>query len=63
MIKAFNRDIPLQALFDAPTVAQMAEVIDRHKEKPIDNEELARLLNEAEAMSEEEAQKLLDKKN
>lgn len=63
VIQTFKKDLPLKALFDAPTVAQMAEVIDRHQENPIDNEELTRLLNEVEAMTEEEARKVLDRKN
>ena len=38
----------------------MAEVIDQHKEKQIDNEAMNRLLVEIETMSEAEAEGLMD---
>ena len=59
VIQTFKLDLPLQALFDVPTVAQMAEVVARHQGKSMSNEELERLLTEIEAMTEGEAQKQL----
>jgi hypothetical protein len=52
-------DLPIKALFDSPTVADMAVVITQNRAKKASQEDLARLLNEVEALSEEEAQSLL----
>lgn len=58
VIQTFHLELPLKALFDSPTVAEMAEIIVQNQSKKASDEELARMLNEVETLSEEEAQKL-----
>lgn len=58
VIKRFQLELPLQSLFQAPTVAEMAVVITEHQKKRLTDEELERILTELESMSEEEAKKL-----
>ena len=55
MRKAFQLEIPLRALFESPTVAELAGRIERYAEA-----ESAALLAELEALSEEEAERLLE---
>ena len=62
VLKRFQLEIPLRSLLESPTVAQMAQVIVAYQEKQIGNEELERVLAELEAITEEEAQKLLAEK-
>jgi acyl carrier protein len=59
VIKNFQLELPIQSLFESPTVADMAAVINQHREARITEEELERLLAEVESMSEEEAKKLV----
>ena len=59
VIKAFKLDLPLSALFDSPTVAEMAQVIARHHGKQINHQEAEHLLTEIEAMTEDEAKILV----
>lgn len=61
VIKQFQLEIPLQLLFTAPTIAEMAAVIDKHQEKIVSEEELDRMLSELESVSNEEARDLLRK--
>jgi len=58
VIKQFRLEVPLQSLFQSPTVAEMAAVIDERQKNRLTEEELERMLTELEAMSEEEAKKL-----
>ena len=58
VIKQFRLELPLQSLFQSPTVAEMAAVIDERKKNRLTEEELERILTELETMSEEEAKKL-----
>jgi len=58
VIKQFRLELPLQSLFQSPTVAEMAAVIDERQKNRLTEEELERILTELEAMSEEEAKKL-----
>ena len=55
VIKTFQLELPVKALFDAPTVAQMAALIDGYKDQPIDVERLDQLLNRIENTTEAEA--------
>jgi len=58
VIKTFQFDLPLQFLFQAPTVAEMAEVIEKHGGKKVGKADLERILVELESLSEEEARRL-----
>ncbi|MGH7770389.1 MAG: hypothetical protein ACREQP_23300, partial [Candidatus Binatia bacterium] len=53
----FQLELPLQSLFQSPTVAEMAAVIRQYQETSLTEEELERMLAELETMSEEEAEK------
>ena len=59
VIQTFQLELPINALFDAPTVAEMAAIIALNQTKRACHEELARMLSELDSMSEEDAQKLL----
>jgi acyl carrier protein len=59
VIQTFQLELPVKALFDAPTVAEMAAVIKQNQAKRASDAELAHRLREVEAMTEEEAQKQL----
>ena len=59
VIQAFQLELPIKALFDAPTVATMATIVAQNQTKRASNAELVRLLNELDSMSEEEARKQL----
>ena len=59
LLRSFQLELPLKALFDCPTVAEMAELVVRHRAKMVGSEELQRMLGEVEAMSEESALKIL----
>jgi amino acid adenylation domain-containing protein len=59
ILKTFELDLPIKALFDSPTVADMAVVITQNQANRASPEDLARLLSEVETLSEEEAQRLL----
>jgi acyl carrier protein len=59
IISQFRLDLPLQALFQSPTVAEMAAVIAKYQET-LNDQELNRLLVELEFLSDEDAQRLLD---
>ena len=59
VIQRFHLTVPLKAFFDSPTIADMALVIGQNCAKTASDEELGRMLDEVEAMSEEKAQRLL----
>ena len=59
VIETFRLQLPVKALFDAPTVAQMAAVISASLSKQASDVELARMLSEVEALTDIEAQELL----
>ena len=59
VIQTFQLEIPLQALFQAPTVADMAAVITESQAKSLDAVELNQIVAELESLSDEEAQRLL----
>jgi amino acid adenylation domain-containing protein len=56
VIQNFQLELPIKALFEAPTVAEMATVITQNQRKRACAEEIAQMLREVEAMNEEEAQ-------
>ncbi len=62
VFKYFQFEIPLRSLFELPTVARMAQVVEEHRGKLFSNEDLERVLAEIERMSEDEAQKTLAEK-
>ena len=57
---AFNVPVPLRAIFEAPTVAGLAEVIKQHGAETAEQEDIAKILSEVEGLSEEEARSLLE---
>jgi acyl-coenzyme A synthetase/AMP-(fatty) acid ligase/acyl carrier protein len=59
VIETFQLELQVQALFDAPTVAQMAAVIEARQDSKMSNDTLNRMLTEIEAMPDEEAARLL----
>ncbi len=61
VMKQFQLEIPLQSLFQSPTVAKIAAVIMEHQTKKLGEKDLERILAELESMSEEEAQKSIAK--
>ncbi|MCZ6623342.1 MAG: non-ribosomal peptide synthetase [Deltaproteobacteria bacterium] len=59
IINTFRVELPIKSLFESPTVADMAMIIIQNETKKIGQKDLARMLNELEALSDEEAQRLL----
>jgi amino acid adenylation domain-containing protein len=57
--KEFQLELPFRALFESPTVAEMAAVITEHRAKELGRGDLDRMLVELESISDEEAQRLL----
>ena len=58
VIKKFQFEMPLQSLFVAPTVAEMAAVIEAHQGKKVGDADLEGMLAELESLSEDEARRL-----
>jgi amino acid adenylation domain-containing protein len=58
-IKHFQLELPLAALFQAPTVADMALVILEAQARRLESSDLDRILSDVEALSEEEAERVL----
>jgi len=60
VIQQFELEIPLQSLFQSPTIVEMACVINQHQEgKKASGKELEQIWSEVESLSDDEAQKRL----
>jgi acyl carrier protein len=59
VVKQFQLEIPLQSLFQSPTVADMAAVITVYQGKSLDEQSLTTLLEELDSLLDEEAQRLV----
>jgi amino acid adenylation domain-containing protein len=55
----FRVQMPLQVFLQNPTIAQVASEIDKFPAVESEKEEIARIINELEGLSEEDAEKLL----
>jgi hypothetical protein len=58
VINTFPVKVPLRSLFQVPTVAHMAVVIDQNQVEKTESEDIDRMLAELEALSDGEAQRL-----
>jgi acyl carrier protein len=56
---AFSIDLPLRYMFESPTVAELTAIITRTQWKQASEPELAQILREAAATTEEDAQKMI----
>lgn len=59
MQKALGADIGLRMMFEAPTVAQFAELLLNNRMKNIDEDSLAAMLQQLEGLSEDDIQAML----
>ena len=59
VIRSFQLELPIKALFDSPTVADMASVIAMDQAKKANPEEFECMLAEIESMSDDEARRRL----
>ena len=59
MQKALGADIGLRMMFEAPTVAQFAELLLNNRMKNIDEDSLAAMMQQLEGLSDAEIQALL----
>jgi len=59
VITSFQLELPLRALLQSPTIAQMTAVIREYQAKQLGQGELDHLLDELESITDEEAQRLL----
>jgi len=63
VIKDCQLEIPLQSLFNSPTIATMAAVITEHQIKTLDEIQLTTILDELASLSDVEAQRLVSVTN
>jgi amino acid adenylation domain-containing protein len=61
IIPSFHVDLPVQSLFETPTIEAMGAVIERSLAEPLPDATLARMLTELESLSEEEAREIIDR--
>jgi hypothetical protein len=59
IVQTFQLELPVKALFESPTVAEVAIIMEQNQVKRAHDKELAQMLREIESMSEEDAQCLL----
>ena len=55
----YQFEMPLQSLFQSPTIVEMAAVITEYQEKPLDKSRLSAIVDELASMSEAEAERLV----
>jgi hypothetical protein len=60
IIQHFQVDLPVQSLFEMPTIKAMGVTIERNLAEPLPEDRLAQILTELESLSEKEACKLID---
>jgi len=60
VIKQLRLQLPLQSLFQSPTVAEMAAIVAQNQANRASDAELTRMLQEVEAMTEDQAQLKMD---
>lgn len=58
-IKKFQTELPLQKLFQSPTIAQMAAILVADRGKKLRDDELGRIMTELESLTDEDAQRFL----
>jgi len=63
VMETFRLELPLKALFDCPTVADMAALIVQNQANHLGEEGLQRMLGEVEVMGEDQAEKRLTEKS
>jgi acyl carrier protein len=61
VLERFRLDVPLHALFQTPTIVDMAIVITLHQGKTLDGKKMSQLLTEIESLTEEQARQFLDR--
>jgi acyl-CoA synthetase (AMP-forming)/AMP-acid ligase II/acyl carrier protein len=59
VIKQFQLELPLQSLFQSPTITEMAAVIEAHQGKKVGEVNLERMVAELELLSDDEARRLI----
>jgi acyl carrier protein len=59
IIQSFRVDLPVQSLFETPTIEAMGAAIERSLAEPLREEKIAQILTELESLSEEEACELI----
>ncbi len=57
VLQKFKLDLPIKALFDAPTVARMADVVRQNQAHRVDAAALEQMLRLVETMTDEDAQR------
>jgi acyl carrier protein len=60
IIEKLQLDRPIKSLFNSPTIAQMATVVAKNRAKRANKAEVARMLQEVEAMSDEQARAVFE---
>jgi amino acid adenylation domain-containing protein len=63
VIDHFQLELPIQSLFQSPTVAEMAVVITKNQAKKLDEADLQRILAELESLSDDDAKMLAGKES
>ena len=62
VMRSFKADLPIKTLFESPTVAKMAEILFHGRAGTMGKEELMRILNEVESLTDAEIRnRLVDK--